>query len=313
MTAQSRRPFSGLLRANPVTLKELRGRMRGTRAFVVMTIYLLLMSGFALLLYVLYSAAVSGDGSIQGGQIGRTLFTGIVGVELFLVTFIVPAFTSVAITGEREKQTYDLLRTTLLSPRALVMGKLLSALSYIFLLLLAAIPLQSVAFLFGGVSEGELALAFVILLVTAIALGTIGLYFSSTMKRTQAASIATYGFALLITIGLPVILVVLFSVIAPFFLALSGTSLSAPVQAALTYGFGLLISTNPLATAYTSQYLLVNQHQIGFFTQVVSSSGVTLNLPLVSPWIVFTVFYLLLSAVLIVASIRRVGRIEGAP
>ena len=35
---------------NPVVLKELRGRMRGPRAFVVLTVYLTLMSGFATLL-----------------------------------------------------------------------------------------------------------------------------------------------------------------------------------------------------------------------------------------------------------------------
>ncbi len=303
-----------LLQANPIMLKELRGRMRGTRAFVVITVYLMLMSGFALLLYVLYSASLNdGSGSLQGGQIGRTLFTGIVGLELFLVMFIVPAFTAGAITGERERQTYDLLRTTLLSPRALVIGKLLSALFYTLLLLLAAIPLQSLGFLFGGVSIEELILAFVILLVTAITLGTIGLYFSATLQRTQAASIATYGFALLIVVGLPLIMIVILSVLAPLFLALSGTNLSAPLRLVLTYGFGLLVSINPLATAYLSQYLLIDQHQAGYFTQVVSTGSTTLTLPLVSPWIAFSVIYLGVSAALTLAAIRRVGRIEDAP
>src|SRR5215813_12422407 len=79
--------------SNPVVLKELRGRMRGTRAFVVLTVYLTLMSGFATLLYVLYSTTLSFSGYPSSGQIGRVLFIGIVGVELFLVTFIAPTFT----------------------------------------------------------------------------------------------------------------------------------------------------------------------------------------------------------------------------
>src|SRR3954463_4400854 len=148
---------------NPVVLKELRGRMRGMRAFVVMTIYLALMSGFTTLLYVLYSSSLNYYGFTSGGTIGRVLFVGIVGVELFLVTFIAPTFTAGAISGERERQTYDLLRTTLLPARSLVVGKLISALSYVLLLLLAAIPLQSIAFLFGGVTESEVVLSFVIL------------------------------------------------------------------------------------------------------------------------------------------------------
>src|SRR5215467_2499742 len=79
---------------NPVVLKDLRGRMRGTRAFVVLTVYLTLMSGFALLLYVLYATSLNYSGVTPGGTIGRVLFIGIVGVELFLVTFIAPTFTA---------------------------------------------------------------------------------------------------------------------------------------------------------------------------------------------------------------------------
>lgn len=310
--------LQSLLFANPVTTKELRGRMRGMRAFAVMTVYLLLMAGFAVLLYILYGSALSvSDGAAQGGQIGRTLFTGIVGVELFLVTFIVPAFTAGAITGERERQTYDLLRTTLLPASAFVVGKLLSALSYVFLLLLAAIPLQSIAFLFGGVSEVEIVLAFVILLVTAILLGTIGLFFSAIMKRTLTASIATYGFALAITIGLPLIMVVLVSVIGPFVVALfslrgasASAVLPASVQAVLWYGLGVLVSTNPLATAFFTQNLLIERGEVGVFSVQLSAPGATLTIPLISPWVVFSVFYLIVSFVLLLTTIRRVRRIE---
>jgi ABC-type transport system involved in multi-copper enzyme maturation permease subunit len=312
-----------LLAANPVTIKELRGRMRGLRAFAVMTIYLTLMAGFAVTLYVLYGSALTVSGGVaQGGAIGRTLFTGIVGIELFLVTFIVPAFTAGAITGERERQTYDLLRTTLLSPRAFVVGKLLSALSYILLLLLAAIPLQSIAFLFGGVTIDEILLSFVILLVTAIALGTIGLFFSAIMKRTLAASIATYGFALIVTIGLPLIMIILLSVIGPFLISIfsirtggtpSTPTLPAELQAAMWYGLGLLVSTNPLATAFFTQDVLLNQHAAGLFNVTVSSPGKSITIPLVSPWIVFSGLYLLISLVLLIVTIRRVNKIEGEP
>ena len=129
--------------------------MRGARAFVVLTVYLTLMSGFTALLYMISSSTKDIYGFTSGGTIGRYLFFGIVGIELFLVTFIAPAFTAGAISGERERQTYDLLKTTLLPARALIVGKMTSALSYVFLLLLAAIPLQSIAFLFGGVTEAE--------------------------------------------------------------------------------------------------------------------------------------------------------------
>jgi ABC-2 type transport system permease protein len=294
---------------NPVVLKELRGRMRGMRAFVVMTIYLALMSGFTTLLYVLYSSSLNYYGFTSGGTIGRVLFVGIVGVELFLVTFIAPTFTAGAISGERERQTYDLLRTTLLPVHRLVIGKLVSALSYVMLLLLAAIPLQSIAFLFGGVTETEILLAFVILFVTAIALGSVGIYFSAVMQRTLAASVMTYGFALFITLGLPLILFLVFSLLGQFIL--SAASPSTGFQAVLYYIGGFFVATNPLATALGTEVLLVNNHHVGFFTQTLTGGyNQSMTITLASPWIPFTIFYLILSAVLVSLAIRRIKRID---
>ena len=134
MTAElSTRPRGSLRRHlfdNPVVLKELRGRMRGARAFVVLTIYLALLGAFASLIYVAVSeSSTRTSGQANVGEIGRTLFGGIVAIEMLLVSFIAPAFTAGSISGEREHQTYDLLRTTLLPSRALVLGKLLSSMA----------------------------------------------------------------------------------------------------------------------------------------------------------------------------------------
>ena len=143
-------------RLNPVMVKELRGRMRGVRGFAIITIFLTLMSFFTVLLYLLRAPA---GGVVVTGDLGRELFIGVLFIELMLIIFIVPALTSGAITNERERKTYDLLQTTLITKATFVVGKLQSALGYIVLLLLSAIPLQSIAFLFGGVSEAELILA----------------------------------------------------------------------------------------------------------------------------------------------------------
>jgi hypothetical protein len=297
--------------------------MRGPRAFVVMTIYLLLMSGFAALLYMLYTMQISTYGYASTGKIGQTLFIGVVGLELFLVTFIAPSFTASAITGERERQTYDLLRTTTLRASSLVVGKLVSALSYVMLLLLAAIPLQSIAFLFGGVTETEVILSFVILVVTAMTLGSVGIYFSALVQRSVTASVLTYAFALFVTLGLPLIAFIVLSFTLPLFGVSLGSTSDMPLstQALLLYGFGFLVCTNPLATALiTESYILSpsmisHGNTIGYFTQTLTShsaNGAVINMdaPLVSPWIGFTVFYLIFSVILVLLAIRRVRRIE---
>jgi ABC-type transport system involved in multi-copper enzyme maturation permease subunit len=307
------RRFSFRPLGNPVVLKELRGRMRGARAFVVISVYLALMSGFTTLLYVINAAARDVYGNnISSGQIGRVLFAGIVGIELFLVTFIAPAFTAGAISGERERQTYDLLRTTLLPARALVVGKMISALAYIMLLLLAAIPLQSIAFLFGGVTEIELILAFIILAVTAIALGSVGLYFSARTPRTLSANVMTYGAALFITIGVPLIAWVVSFVLSPWINTNGFGSLPPAVQIAATYLILVVYSTNPLMTAFQTQAYLISNTQVGVQAAGIFQGTTVGNIPvtLVSPWIIFSVIYLTLSVILIVFTIRRVRKID---
>ncbi len=295
-------------RINPVMLKELRGRMRGMRAFVVMTVYLGLMSGFATLIYFLYISATRASTSAAAGEIGRVLFMAIVGLELLLIIFIAPAFTAGAITGERERQTYDLLKTTLLAGPSFVIGKLESALGYILLLLLAAIPLQSIAFLFGGVSELELVLSFVILTVSAIALGTVGIYFSAIMQRTLSASVRAYTVTLVVTFGIPLVLGVLLGIINNALYGYGNNAgNSSALEAVLNYVQLFLTSMNPVATAVGTQNLLTTKQVLGFWTQTLSDGS---TIPMLSPWISFTILYLASSAVLVVLTIRRTRTIE---
>lgn len=289
-------------RINPVMLKELRGRMRGVRAFVVLSVYLGLMSAFLALLYLIYESASQRNGSAAAGEVGRILFMGVVGIELMLIIFIAPAFTAGAITGERERLTYDLLKTTLLPSPSFVIGKLESALGYVLLLLLSAIPLQSIAFLFGGVTELELVLSLVILAVTAIALGTVGIYFSATASRTLAASVRAYTTTLVATFGVPLVLAVILGFISNTLRGLPST-----VEAIIIYINDFLTSLNPIATALATQQLLIQQRGIGFWTDTLRD-GTTI--PRVSPWITLTIIYLVVSTILIVLSIQRTRKVE---
>lgn len=302
---RNRRTLRERLFGNPMVIKELRGRMRGARAFIVLTIYLGLMSIFLTLIYALYAQSMAFSGSGQGGEIGRVLFYSIVGVELFLVTFIAPAFAAGTISGERERQTYDLLRTTLLPARALVGGKLFATLSYILLLLLAAIPLQSIAFLFGGVSEIELILSFVVLLSTAVLLASVGVFFSALTRRTLSASVLSYAFALLTVLILPIGLMILGPVIGSLTSTYGATAGS--VEAAMYYIMGLFLATNPLGTLYGTLQLLADRQVAGVFDVTLQNGAV---IKLVSPWIVFVIFTLIVTVVLLAIAVRRVDRIE---
>lgn len=187
-----------------VGVKELRGRMRGKRAFVLLTIYLVILGGFAWMVELLLEQAFSSSFGAQTyatAQIGRGVFIALLLLETMLVGLLAPAFTAGAISLEREKQTFDLLITTPISSLAIVLGKLFSALTYVFLLIISSIPLTALVFVFGGVAPEDVVKGYLMLLVTAIGLGSIGLFCSALFRRTQAATVVTYFVVLAITLG----------------------------------------------------------------------------------------------------------------
>ncbi len=316
-----RRPFSwrrlgdGLHRHlldNPIVRKELRGRMRGRRAFVVLTIYLLLLSCFTSTLYYAYSSAAQQPYGPDSYLIGKIVFGGVLGVQVLLVIFITPAFTAGTISGERERKTYDLLRATLLSARELVTGKLLSALAYVVLLILSAVPLESMAFLLGGVALEEIVISQILLLVTAVAYGAVGICISSRMKTILSATVLSYGFAILSTAGLPL----LFALLAPA-MSFAGTALIGIQEphwliiAALVYGGGFLLAINPIATIVASEMVLVQEQTIFFFkVSFPGSSSPFGDIWLVSPWLVYVVFYSLVALFAYSLSVRWVRKVE---
>lgn len=290
--------------SNPLLVKELRGRMRGARAFVVLTVYLLLLSCFTSIIYYAYVANTSGPGGgTEMAYLGKTIFASVVIIEIFMVTFITPAFTAGAISGERERKTYELLRTTLLSARKLVFGKLASALTYMFLLILAAVPLESLAFVLGGVVAEELAVALVILLVTALAFAAIGLFFSSFLNTTLSATVLAYIVSLMLTIGLPVLMLISVAVVESFMYDFDpGIWI---VEAGLMYLAFFIVSLSPVSAAIATEIMLESEGSILYFLYDVDS---THSILIPSFWIIYALVYLALALVLLLITVLRVRR-----
>lgn len=194
-----------------IGVKELRGRMRGRRAFIILTIYLLLLAGFALMVETLiersYTTGFGNSSALASAAIGQGIFAAVLLLMTLQVVFLASSSTSGAISLEREKQTLELLITTPISSAAIVVGKLLSALVYVFLLIAASIPLMAVVFVYGGVAPEDVFNGYVVLLVTALGLGSFGLLCSSLVKRTTAATAITIFGVLAMTIGTVFVLI----------------------------------------------------------------------------------------------------------
>lgn len=291
--------------ANPLLVKELRGRMRGARAFVVLTIYLLILGCFASLIYYGYAATVGQYGDVSAMyHAGQAIFYSIVVVEIFMVAFVTPAFTAGAINGEREHRTYELLRTTLLPARRLVAGKFASAMVYISLLILAAVPLEGLAFMLGGVVALELAMALAILLATAVFSASVGLFFSASIRTTLVSTLLSYVTALLQVVGVPILILVFVSLLT---VPVSLLSVPFVVQVVLIYLAYLIVSLTPVTAAVTTEILLRDM-DMPFYYWIDVAAG--RRVFILSPWITYVLISVAVSVVLLLVTVALVRRQE---
>ncbi|MBN1953618.1 MAG: ABC transporter permease [Anaerolineae bacterium] len=308
-TTGRRKPWG---ESNPLLVKELRGRMRGARAFVVLTIYLLLLGCFVSLIYatIVESYSFRFPTSADMAEVGRAIFYAVSIIQLFVVTFITPAFTAGSISGERERKTYELLRTTLLSARRLVSGKLFATLTYSLLLILAAVPLQGLAFMLGGVTMEQLALILLVLAMTAFFFGVVGILFSAILRKTSTATALVYGIALLLTVGLPLVLLLFTGLFGIVLLDHGGERIPFVLRVILIYSAYFIVNLSPVGAAVTTEMILVEESSLWFFQLDVWNGGGSTFIPLPSGWIIYTLAYLVLGLVLLRLTIRQVQRQE---
>jgi ABC-2 type transport system permease protein len=186
---------------NPIVAKEYRSRMRTWRSPTAMTVYIVLLGGLGWAVF----AAMSYGGPFgvfgYGTNYGQFLFGFLILFQVALLAFITPALTAGAISGERERQTIDLLFVTPLPPFSIVWGKLLASMSYVVLLLILSVPIFSLVFLFGGIELDQMLYGFLVTAVTALTLGLLGLVFSALFRRTLVATVLAYGAAFLLLVG----------------------------------------------------------------------------------------------------------------
>lgn len=285
--------------ANPVLSRELRGRIRGLRALIILVVYLVITGAVTLLVYA--AAANSFAGGISdpeaGRGIGKAIFLTVMTATLIQVCVITPSLTAGAISGEKERQTYDLLITTLLSPMQIALGKLTSALAFALLLIVAALPMAGLAFLFGGVSGSELLIGVVGLVATAICYATVGLFWSTVMRTTLTATVMSQGSIIFIQLIIPFLFVVV---------SLLTNSFSGQPSVIYVYVMGLLLSLHPfIALGITAASLAAGESV--FFFEVPTSQG---DVIVPSPWIVYLFLTALMTGLFLVLAVRLLKPVQ---
>ena len=147
-------------------------------------------------------------------DMGESLFLAISGLQYGAVYLFVPVFVCGVIAGEREAHTLELLFTTHLTDREIVLGKLASRLAVLVLLIFCALPVMSLIMLLGGIDPEGLWRIEASTLLAMLYTGAHGIYFSSTSRSPMAALVRTYWLMGLWLLALPLTMTMLWGVIA---------------------------------------------------------------------------------------------------
>lgn len=188
------------MKLNPVFQKELRMFERTIKISWVILIYNTVLAVVASIVFydILYASKLTG--SVEYSNIIQ-IYIIMAYIQFIMLILIIPGITANAISGERERQTLDILLSTQMKPWQIIIGKLESSLSIVLLLSITSLPIVSIVFVFGGIKLLDLVLLIVLLVVEAVFIGTIGLLFSSLFKKTSTSTVLTYATLLLVFLG----------------------------------------------------------------------------------------------------------------
>ncbi|MCJ1907089.1 ABC transporter permease [Planococcus ruber] len=266
--------------ANPVLIKEVKLRFRSMKSFTGILFYLMAMSIFVFG-FIFLTTSLTGSGFFRPDE-SFLLFSMMTYIQLGLILFITPGLTAGTISTEREKQTLNILLTTAQTSFQIIFGKMTSSIAFLLLMIVSGLPIYSLVFLYGGVDPLQIVVIFLFYFLTLLAIGSIGVMYSTIIRKTIVSMIVTYG------------TMIFLSVVTAFFLLLSiqistlGTG--TPTFSPFSY---LWASINPAIVMLT---LL----QPGFAQEIQTMTAIELPL-----WVGYLVFYSLLTAGALWLAVKR--------
>ena len=139
------------MKMNPVYKRETTVSSRSFRLALIIMVFNGILALVALLNMYSVVARVKITAEIQYSSF-LNLYVFVSVVEFVMLMFIMPALTAGSISGERERQTLDLMLTTTMKPSDIILGKLSASFSTMFILIVSSFPLLAVSFVYGGIT-----------------------------------------------------------------------------------------------------------------------------------------------------------------
>jgi len=136
-------------------------------------------------------------------QVAEILFISMSFVQLGAVFLFVPPFLCGVIASEREARTLELLFTSQMSDREIVLGKLGSRVAVLVTLIASALPVVCLTMLFGGVDPASIVRVEAATMLAVLYAAAHSIYFSSASRTPVAALVRTYVWMALWLLALP--------------------------------------------------------------------------------------------------------------
>jgi ABC-type transport system involved in multi-copper enzyme maturation permease subunit len=183
--------FWYLLPANPILVRVVYGASRRPRhlwlraGYLAAILFVVLINMSAVMSAANASLTDLAKGASRTFQFAAT-------VQLALMCFLAPVFTAGAITQERDSQTMNILLATPLTNGQIVIGSLMSRLYFVFMLLLAGLPIFLMTLVYGGVTRSRIFESFALSGSTAFLTGALAIYIAMLGVGTRRTMFSFY-------------------------------------------------------------------------------------------------------------------------
>lgn len=273
------------IRLNPIMKKDIKVTARSMK----MAWGLMAYEAILAFLFIIALSALDFESSYDYQNIYRELISlfPLIGIaQVSIAALSIPIMTASSISGEKERQTFDIMLTTCLSPRAIVFGKIFSSVAEVMLYVIASIPIMALAFVLGGLSWWTLFLFLVVIFVFATLAGSIGVFCSSISRKSIVSIILAFvGYFL-----------VCFLTVLPLIITLFAT------RGDDVYDSTIFLLLNPIVfleeffmLAMTGESLFSGDYDYGFFTGLLAHGPLWCILSGVC-MLVLSMFFMLLAA-----------------
>lgn len=185
---------------NPIVKKDVKVQARSMKiCWSVFAYELILALVFFLAINVIQSASRYSTSNIYSAMVW--LYPVLAVTQLIILGLVVPIRTASSISGEKERQTFDIMMTTSMSPFSIIAGKVMTAVVQGMFFVVASMPVMALSFIIGGMSWAYLFWFLGIALLVSFFSASIGILCSSLCKRSISAVIMSYAFYLLFFLG----------------------------------------------------------------------------------------------------------------